>query len=106
MRVFAVHDIRRASIALYVELEARDDGARLYLTGPGPEAVEVAPNCEAPCYTRLPLSVARRVAAAIESPLADEMVELESWGDFAALVERVTMGEERDGETVVNGPRR
>ncbi len=52
--------------------------------------LEVAPGCEAPHFVCLPLYVAERVAAAIESPLADEAVTLDTWGDFAGLVERAT----------------
>ena len=94
MKVYAVHDVTRAAIRLYVELEAREDGMRLYLRpahdGHGDSACEVAPGCEPPHYAVFPLYVAERVAAALESPLADESVTLDTWRDFAALVDRVT----------------
>ncbi len=101
MKVYAVHDVCRAAIRIYVDLGEREDGTRLYLTqwprGEKPDepddmgrVLEVAPGCEAPHFVCLPLYVAAQVAAAIESPLADEAVTLDTWGDFAGLVERAT----------------
>lgn len=83
MRVFAVHDIRRAAILLYVELGEQENGDRLYLTRPldGAEdhmgvGVRVAPGAEAPVYMVLPWHIAIQVGAAIDSALADETVDL------------------------------
>lgn len=95
MKVYAVHDVCRAAIRLYVEMDCKPDGSRLYLRpAVDPEfttsAYLVAPGCEAPSYAVLPLEVAVQIATALESPLADETVTLDTWRDFAALVERAT----------------
>ncbi len=95
MKVYAVHDVRRNRIAVYVETGASACGRnRLYLMH-GPDGhdrvVEVAPCTEAPHYLSMPLPLAAQVAAAlVGEPLADEAVTLDTWRDFAALVDRVT----------------
>lgn len=95
MKVYAVHNITRRSISVYVENGEQADGVRMYLTRG--EVVQVAPGAEAPAYVTIPVLLAGRVAAAIRDPMVgpcDGPVSIETWGDFAALVEQV-MGSDR-----------
>lgn len=94
MKVYAVHEVTRASVALYVELEQQPDGGRLYLTtgAAGDEVVQVAPCAEPPAFVRLGLHLAVQVADALkaEPSIGYETVTLETWREFVELVERVT----------------
>jgi hypothetical protein len=97
MKVYAVHDFVRDAVHIYVELCIDTDGHRQYLTrgeqSDRGRVLFVEPGVEAPVYATLPRNVASEIAAAIECPLADEVVALDTWGDFAALVERALGGE-------------
>jgi hypothetical protein len=90
MRVHAVHDVARACITIYVEVDEVPDGTRGYLTtGPdGDEVVQVAPLADAPAYARLPRHLAVQLADALEaSPIIDAGVTLDTWRDFVTLIE-------------------
>ncbi len=91
VKVYAVHNIARRSISVYVENGEWEGGVGLFLTPTG--VVEVAPGAEAPAYATIPVHLAERIAAAIRDPGLEPPfaagVSVETWGDFAELVERV-----------------
>lgn len=94
MRVFATYDIVRDAILVHCELEVRADGTRLFhapsLHGARPDVMEVAPGAEAPAFACIPAPMAAEVANALRrAGLAMDPVTLETWGDFAAIVDRV-----------------
>lgn len=92
MKVFAIHDLCRAALRLYVEVDEQPDGTRSYLTRglDGEERVEpIAPACEAPSYMVVPLAIATQVAAElVAGGRLDEVMEVETLHDLVDLVTR------------------
>lgn len=94
MNVTAVHDRLRRRVAIYVDLGPHGhDGSRLYLKRSmdgQDDYVRVEPCAEPPHYFSLPERTAVAVGAALAAPTQrHRVVDLESWGDFVALVDLV-----------------
>ena len=95
MHVYVVHDPLRRRLGLFVEVDEQLDGTRHFLArglnrGEPEQIVPVAPTAEPPAYLVLSKALARQIVAALTSdPLLEETVTLETWRDFATLVERV-----------------
>lgn len=92
MRVFATNDMACGAVHIYVDLGENEDGNRLFMRpahGEHPrESCIVAPGCEAPIYATFPRAAAIQLAAALGDPYWEEPITLETFSDFAELVER------------------
>jgi hypothetical protein len=70
MRVFAIKDLPREAINIYVEFGVREDGTRIYqtqITDTGNHTlVNVGPGGEAPMYCKpIPMHIAEQIAEAL-----------------------------------------